>query len=406
MKSLVKIGIFFFLTCKLFALDVDIQSEVALLVNMETGQVLFEKNADEKVCPASTTKIATMLYALKEVKEDLDVEIKADQDCIGSITEEMQKTLNYNYPPYWQVIGGTHMEIHRGDVNTLENLLYGMMLVSANDGANVVAKYVSGTIPAFVAELNEFVKDLGCQHTHFRNPHGYHFPKHETTARDLCILTRAAWNEEVFRKIVSSPSYGKFKNLNQLLHKNSRYYYPYAIGIKTGRNHQAGFPLISAAEKNGRQLLLILMKVPSEEARYRDSIKLFEAAFSEEKQTEVILKQGLQPFKYKIDGVKKTLKTDLKDEITLSFYPSEKPKLKASIHWRVPALPLRKGDSVADLILEDEKGKVWAQRELLAHDKITGYGLLFYLKRFALFLTLFLLLVFLWRKLFKVQTQS
>lgn len=357
-------------TGSLFTLEVPIESRVALLINLENQRVLYEKNADKVILPASTTKIATALYALKEVGEDLDMEITADQDCVGSITAEMQKTMNYNYPPHWQIIGGTHMEIHKGDRLTLEELFYGMMLVSANDASNVIAKYVSGGILHFVSELNEYLEELGCKKTRFKNPHGLHYPGHVTTARELALITSEALQYPFFRKLVKTQKRGNLKNKNLLIQEGSSYYYPYAIGVKTGYHSEGENCLVAAAEYGGRTLVLVLAECADQLERFVDARKLFQAAFAEKEVEEIYLNQGLQKFKHKLEEIKKPIETYLNEDVVLSYFPSEKPKVKGTIHWHPTALPIQKGDCVADLVLKDSSGRVLKEVPLLAYQKV------------------------------------
>lgn len=374
LKQVLKTNFIFFaafFSASLFAqLEMEIESKAAFLINLDNHCVLFEKNADEPLFPASTTKVATALYAIREVGDDFDVEIEADQDCIGSITAEAQQMMNYNHPPHWQIIGGTHMNLAKGTKTTLEDLLYGLMLVSANDAANVIAKYVSGSISGFTRELNEFVKSLGCEHTHFKNAHGLAYPGHVTTARDLALISKEAMKEPIFRELVSTTRHKNLHNMNKLLQRSSHYYYPHAIGIKTGSHSKAGYPLVSAATFEGRNLLLVLLGAPSEEVRYNETRQLFQKAFSEIKVKEVFFKAGKQPFKYLIPDLDKTLKTYLEKDIELEFYPAEKPHFKAKIYWHPPALPILKGDPVAHIVIYDDQNNSWGSYDLLASQKI------------------------------------
>ncbi len=351
------------------ALDLNLEAESALVINVDTQAILYEKNANQKLPPASITKIATALFALKEVGDDLDVVLSADQDCVGSITEQMQKTMNFNYPPHWQVIGGTHMGIARGDKLSLEELFYGMMLVSANDASNMIAKYVSGTIRQFMFDLNDYLEELGCENTLFLNPHGLHFPKQVTTAKDMALITSEALKHPFFRTIIQTQKRGKLKNSNYLVREDSSYYYPYAIGVKTGFHSDAKHNLVTAAERDGRTLLAILMRCPAG-SKFEDARKVFQAAFAEKLHKEVYLEKGQQQFKYKIEGVRKPLKTYLEEPVTLQYYPSEKPQVKGTVYWHSPALPILKGDVVADLILKDERDVVLMEVPLRAYQKI------------------------------------
>ncbi|MCH9634641.1 MAG: D-alanyl-D-alanine carboxypeptidase DacB [Chlamydiae bacterium] len=373
-----KFSLFFFavlLCAKTFAaLDIDLESESAIVINIDSQSILYEKNANETLFPASITKIATALYALKEVGEDLDVMITADQDCVGSITTEMQKAMNFNHPPHWQIIGGTHMQIAKGDSFSLETLLYGMMLVSANDASNMIAKYVSGSIRQFMIDLNDYLEELGCTKTHFLNPHGLQYPKHTSSAKDIALITSEALKHPMFRKIIQTSKYGNLRNSNCMVRKDSSYYYPHAIGVKTGFHSDAKHNLVTAASYEGRTILAVLLRGPSEGSKYEDARKVFQLAFSEKLKDETILEKGSQPFKYKIEGLKKPLKTYLDKSVTIQYFPSEKPQVTGTVYWHPPALPILKGDIVADLILKDEQGKILKEVPLYSESKIAPYS--------------------------------
>ncbi len=132
--------------------SLSVHAESAILINADTGTILFEKKARTLHYPASITKVATALYALLQAKDQLDTIITADQDAIASITEEAQRRSHYTVPAHWLIPGGTHMGIKRGEQLSMRTLLYGMMIVSANDAANVIAQHIGGTIPNFVAK--------------------------------------------------------------------------------------------------------------------------------------------------------------------------------------------------------------------------------------------------------------
>ncbi len=382
-------SIFFCSAC--CALDLNLEAESALVINVDTQAILYEKNANQILFPSSITKIATALFALKEVGDDLDVVLTADQDCVGSITAEMQKAMNFNHPAHWQVIGGTHMQIAKGDKLSLEELLYGMMLVSANDASNMIAKYVSGTIRQFMFDLNDYLEELGCENTHFLNPHGLHFPKHTTTARDMALITSEALKDPFFRTIIQTPKRGVLKNSNLLVREDSYHYYPYAIGVKTGFHSDAKHNLVSAAECDGRTLLVVLMRCPTESSKFEDARKIFQMAFAEKICDEVYLEKGQQQFKYKIEGIRKPLKTYLEESATLQYYPSEKPQVKGTVYWHPPALPILKGDVVANLILKDERGTILKEIPLQAYQKIAPLS---FKKVRTFFVWVFAILVF------------
>lgn len=266
-----------------------LHSESVILVDADTMKILYEKNAYQKYPPASITKVPVLVYALNRLKNPAGTFVKADQDCIGSITDEYSKKMKYNYPAHWLVLGGTHMSIHKQEVMKLEDLLFGMILVSANDAANIIAKHVGGTIPKFMGDINSYLKSIGCKNTNLKNPHGLHYPKHESCAYDMALVTSVGLKNPMFRKIFQTTQYQlpstnkqkakKLKTFNKLQKPGQPFYYPYAIGGKTGIHSHAKSTLVAAAKKNGKTLIVVLLKCPTRPQLYEDAIKLFEEGF-------------------------------------------------------------------------------------------------------------------------------
>ncbi|MBQ9915132.1 MAG: D-alanyl-D-alanine carboxypeptidase, partial [Clostridia bacterium] len=143
----------------------EVLSKSAILVQEGTGRIMYEKNADEKVYPASTTKVMTAILAIEAL--DPSSTLAASEEAIQIDRD------------------GSNMGILRDELLTVEQLLYGLLVHSANDAANVLAEAVAGTVPAFIEKMNEKAKELGMNNTHFVNAHGYHDPEHYTTARDM-----------------------------------------------------------------------------------------------------------------------------------------------------------------------------------------------------------------------------
>ena len=248
----------------------------AILVEASTGLVIFEKNADEIMYPASTTKIMTCLLAL----------MFADQDQMCTVTAE---------DITFYEDGVTNADLREGEEISMRDLLYAALLKSANDAANVIAHSVSGSISGFVDLMNEAAVSFGCTATHFANPLGLHDDYHFTTARDMAIIAREAMKNETFRDMVSTKSYTTSKttlmrartvsNGNYLLYaqrneKDNKYYYPDAIGIKTGTTSRAGYCFVGAAERDGIELISVLF-FTGENARWADTIKLMDYGFSQ-----------------------------------------------------------------------------------------------------------------------------
>lgn len=260
--------------------DLFINSEAAILVDSSTGKILFEKNANQKMYPASTTKILTAILTL----ENCELTDKA--------------TVSYN--AVMSVPSGySNAALQIGEELTIEELLQVLLVHSANDAANVLAEHIGGSIESFASMMNTKAQEIGCKNTHFTNPSGKHDNDHYTTAYDLSLIARYCMKNSTFRYMVSQKTchinatnkYDErtFTNTNDLLRVNNtnrkdNYYYKYAIGIKTGYTSQAKNCLISASNKDGFELLAIVLGATQTNdglsARYVDSKNLYEYGYS------------------------------------------------------------------------------------------------------------------------------
>ena len=248
-------------------------SDSAVLVDATSGDVLFSKNARARMYPASTTKVMTLLLALESgiamdttiVIPQAAAEIPADSSLIP---------------------------VFPGDMMTFRDLLYGFMLTSGNDGANAIAVLVSGNVEAFVEKMNRRAKELGCEDTHFANPHGYHDPQHYSTALDLARIASEGVKLDAFRRITSAPNYvmnlqrgnkameQRVVNTNSLLKSDNTYYYPDCIGIKTGYHSMAGQCFVGAAERDGVRLVTVDLHSMGSVDKWVDTIRMFNYGFT------------------------------------------------------------------------------------------------------------------------------
>ena len=235
----------------------------AVLIEAETGTVLYEKNAHERRAMASTTKIMTALLTIEA--GDLDSEFTVDSYAI--------------------MIEGTSMGLKEGDRVSRRDLLYGILLPSGNDAANAVAVSVSGSIGAFVEKMNEKAEELGLADTHFVTPSGLDADGHYTTASDLAALTAYAMKNETFREIVScsskevefgNPPYARtLYNSNKMLTR-----YEGACGVKTGFTDNARRCLVSAAERDGVMLIAVTLNAGDD---WNDHTKMLDYGFTQVK---------------------------------------------------------------------------------------------------------------------------
>ncbi|BCS81293.1 D-alanyl-D-alanine carboxypeptidase family protein [Anaerocellum diazotrophicum] len=248
-----------------------LSAKSAILVEAHTGQILFEKNPNLICFPASTTKVLTALVAI-------------------SYEHDLNKIFKVSSKATMIEPGSSSYYLNPGETISFQDLLYAMLLISANDAANVIAENIAGNIPAFVEKMNQYAKSIGTKNSHFVNPNGLHSPQHYTTAYDLSLIARQAYQNKILRKIFSTVEYRIttasmhkktewqiIYNINKLLRKNSKYYYPYATGIKTGYTAQAKRCLIASAKKDDIELIAVIL---SSEDAFSDAIKLFNYGFN------------------------------------------------------------------------------------------------------------------------------
>ncbi len=355
-------------------LKAQISAPYAVLMNAETGQILYEKNPHTPRFPASTTKIATAWFALSK-KTGLEEVYVASQEALGCVSAEVRRS---KHPSYRLEHGGSHMGLKGGEKLSYRDLLYGLMLSSGNDAANVIAEFVSGTVPAFMKELNAFLKENGCHETHFSNPHGLHAQDHVTSAHDLAVMARHAMKNPVLREIVKAQSYVKeatnkqekttLVQHNALLKSGGAHYYAKATGIKTGYTLAAGPNLVASAKDPNRSLIAVVLNCASAHERFRDATLLFEAAFNEARVRRTLFARGFDLFSLKVKGAKAPLEASLQEDVHYEYYPSEEPAFKAELKWHLLELPIQKGQHVGDIEIRDEKtGNVLQKGAILAN---------------------------------------
>ncbi len=358
-----------------------IQGEKALLMNADSGAILFEKEGNTPCYPASTTKVATALYALHLKGEELNMNmpIEAEKESLLSLSQEAKAKSSYKASSYWLEPDGMHMGIKTGEILSLHDLLKGMLIHSANDAANVIAQALGPSIPTFMDGLNAYLQTLGCQQTFFRNPHGLHDPQHVTTAYDLALITKEALQNPLFAEIVAQTRFLRPKTNKQaataLLQTNrllrpGKFYYPKAIGVKTGYHAKARKTFIGAARSEGRTLILVLLGYPNQSLLFKEAIQLFETAFNQPKVRHFYLKKGTQPFTQTLPDGEPSLTTYLAEDLSLDYYPAEDPEAKCFLYWHSLALPLSQDQIVGEVRLISGKGQILKTVPLLAERSV------------------------------------
>lgn len=348
-------------------------AEAAILTEMKTGKVLFSKNENSKMYPASITKIMTAVLTL-ESGQDFNTVVTATAEAINPIT-----------------IQHSHMGILVGENLTIENLIYGMLVHSANDAANVLAVTVGGSIDNFVQMMNDKAAELGMTNTHYANAHGFHDDNHYTTAADIALLSRYAMQNEKFREIVKTDIYtieptNKYhetrylSSTNHLISKRrqANYFYNKAIGIKTGYTDEAGYCLAAAAVDGDTELLSVVLNchnvAEGESGLYSfmDSKELLEYGFNNFKYI-TVAKNGSIAADSPVYEAKGNIRVTLTPEKDVSnILPTDidtnEIKVETVLDEKIAA-PIKKGD-VLGTISYSYKGEEIGKASLIANNDV------------------------------------
>ena len=340
------------LTGEAYAAEPRLAGEGAILIDLSTGQCLYEKNADEQMYPASTTKMLTALLALKYGNLE-------DMVTIG---------------PGVRGTAGTSIYLVEGEELVLDDLVRAMMLNSANDAAVAIAEHVGGSVESFALMMNDEARRIGAVNSHFVNPNGLHADNHYSTARDLSLIAREAIKDQRFRELIATRTgtipredpevVTDLWNTNRLL-----WTYEGASGIKTGYTDKAKRCLVGTAERDGRELLTVVLK-NEEQSVWSDTTSLLNYGFNEFVSTEVIsagLKVGQVPV-----VVGNTDLALIAGEPFHWVFPVRNPdpviRSEIVLNEELKA-PIREGDSVGDLVLT-YNGKELATVPVLAGNDV------------------------------------
>lgn len=246
-----------------------IEAEGAVLMNGATGEVIFGKNQDTRYYPASITKLMTALLIA--------------ENCGLDDTVKFSKTATTNLES-----GAVNIKMTEGDTMTVRQCLYALLLKSANEVGNALAEHMSGSNAKFAEQMNARAAALGCTNTHFTNPHGLNDTEHYTTPRDMGLIAKAAFENEIVKTVASTRTYTLPATKNnpsgltvtmghKMINSSDSRYYPGIIGGKTGYTSKAGNTLVTAVEKDGVRLIAVVMKCKS--THYTDTKKLLDYGY-------------------------------------------------------------------------------------------------------------------------------
>lgn len=368
-------------------LGINISAKSAIVIDQESGEAIFEKNPDIQLPPASTTKIMTGIIVLEN--SDLDNVVK-----ISARTKE---------------IGESSIYLSEGEELRVEDLLYAMLVQSANDAAYALAEHVSGSEELFVDLMNRKAAEIGAKSTKFKNSYGLDDEEHLTTARDLAMIARYAMQNDEFRKIVATKekfipweghSDRKLVNTNTLLGEVD-----YVTGIKTGYTDKAGLCMVISAEKNGKNLITVVLGSKDEKIREEDILLIMDYCFEEierfdlykkdnskffiypkndEEPIAVFAEKDLSRYLNKSDTDDLIVIVNIDENISLPVYAGEKVGSVIVLNNRVEV------DS-ADIISKEDKEKVSIPEEQIneiktwKYSNYVVYGLIFIMVVLAIF---------------------
>jgi D-alanyl-D-alanine carboxypeptidase (penicillin-binding protein 5/6) len=338
--------------------DLAPNSESAILLEVSTGKILYEKNADSKLAPASMTKIMSMLLIMEAVD---DGKISMDDEVI--ISENAAS------------MGGSQIFLQAGEKYKVEELLKGIAVASGNDAVVAMAEKVGGSVDGFVEMMNKRAEELGLTNTHFDNPHGLDSETHYTTARDMSVMARELLKHEKILEFTSIyEDYLKkndgssiwLVNTNRLVR-----FYEGVDGLKTGYTTNAGYCITTTALRNNLRLLSVVMNAPSSDLRSKDTTNMLNYGFNNYKLDILLDKTNDLGNLSIIKGKKETTKIYLKDNVTiLSKINDEKGTYDYNIVIEKENAPIESNEKVGYVEVIDNEGNIIKEQDLIVKEEI------------------------------------
>ena len=307
-----------------------VSARSSILIDAASGNVIFEKNADEIRPMASTTKIMTALVALED--GDIQRTVQVSAEAIG--------------------IEGSSVYLYKDEKLTLEDLLYAMMLESANDAAVAIAIEVGGSVDKFADMMNQKAQELGLKSTHFENPHGLDGNSHYTTARELAVIAREAMKNDSFRSIVSTLKktipLNESEGVRLLINHNKMLKgYDGAIGIKTGFTKKSGRCLVSAAERDGVELICVTLDAPDD---WNDHKILLDHGFSLFESRILCRKNDFRYVQPVVGGLEEYVMLEIPDDVKVTI-PRDLGDIEETIELpRFSYAGVKKGDVIGHIV--------------------------------------------------------
>jgi len=310
-----------------------VAADSSILMDYKTGRVLWGKNIYKPRPMASTTKIMTCILAL-ENSEIYDIVVVSRKAALAPKVK---------------------LYLRQGEKQRLEDLLYALMLVSANDAAVAIAEHVGGSVESFCMQMTEKAKEIGAKDTVFKTPNGLDKEDHHSTAYDMALITRYALSNKKFRDIITTKNVytpvngGNYRSFSLTNHNKLLNDYPGGNGVKTGFTNAAGQCFVGSAENNGMQLISVVLASGwgnrGKQAKWTDTKKVLNYGFDNFKYEDIYKKNDILAKSVEVKKSKKqSIDLYLKDDIILPIKNSEKEKLRAEIYYpELIEAPIQKG---------------------------------------------------------------
>ena len=352
MKKICFLLVLFLCPFSVFAIDLASNAKSAIIIEPTTGKIIFEKNSNERLEPASMTKIMTLLLTFEAIDNG-----RVSLDDMVNISKRAED------------MGGSQMFLEAGSNIRLEEIIKGVSIASANDGAIALAEFIGGSVENFVDMMNKKVEDLGLSNTHFANPHGLHADNHYSSAYDMAImasnlishekvLNYTSIYEDYFNKADGSRTW--LVNTNKLVR-----FLEGVDGLKTGYTSEAGYCLTATAKKGNVRYITVVMGEPSSDIRSSETTNMLNYAFNSFKLNTILDKSQELGTIYIDKSKQKTAKIVVKNPVTeLISKEKDIPNYTYNLKVEKITVPIKAGTKVGTVEILDNEGLIVREEDV------------------------------------------
>lgn len=363
-KIFVGLFLFFFLLSGVKAEELAQNGEAALLLEVSTGKVIYEKNADKKLAPASMTKVMSMLLIMEAIDSG---KLSLEDDVVISDTASS--------------MGGSQIFLQTGEKYKVQELLKGIAIASGNDAVVAMAEKVSGSVASFVDAMNNKATSLGLKNTHFDNPHGLESENHYTTARDMSIMAKELLKHEkileytsIYEDYLKKPDGSSvwLVNTNRLVR-----FYEGVDGLKTGFTNQAGYCITTTAKRGDMRLLSVVMNAETSDLRSKDTVNMLNYGFNTYK-LDILIPKDKDLGEQKIEkGNITSTKLYIEQDVTiLSKVTDDKEEFTYNLVTDDLKAPISSGEVVGSLEVVDKNGNIVKEVNVVVKEEIKKASIL------------------------------